>query len=354
MMEYIFYLIISISFSFSLFILYKLIPITGSFIPGMMGFVFTASLIFLLFEKKIILGFKNNFKTGLLLSIPLIGFYILFLFQLNFFDPFMVIFMLFLSYKISSEQFITKKYDIFYVLIMLVIFIFFNKLYSDLKLFAYSLISIFIQIILFKIFKQTQKFKISSVEKIFYPYLLGAIILTTLYFFNKPGQTPEINQLNQIFLSIYVFVSNFLLSLFMIKYENLDLKKIDKDFLFSGALIFTLILFLNIPDIILFFLVFISMLKKFFLKKGMKKGFGVSEYIAILTMAAIIFSLLIPSIKVIKNKIVAIHDCETLNNGKNDLKNIYIIDGIYIKFIDKKPSFVYSKTKDRFRYLSIQ
>ncbi|MEO0281320.1 MAG: hypothetical protein ABIN05_03100 [candidate division WOR-3 bacterium] len=353
-MEYIFYLINSISLSFSLFILYKLIPITGFFIPGMMGFVFTASIIFLLFEKKIILGFKNNFKTGLLISIPMIGFYISFLFQLNFFDPFIIIFIFFLSYKISSEQFITKKYEIFSVLIMLVIFIFLNKLYTDLKLFAFFFIFIFIQVILFKLLKKTQKFNISSVEKIFYPYLSGAIILTTLYFFNKPEQTPEINQLNQIFLSIYVFVTNFLLSLFMIKYENSYLKKINKDFLFFGALIFTLILFLNITNIILLFLVLISIIKEYFLNKRMKKGFGVSEYIAILTMAAIIFSLLIPSIKVIKNKFLAMHDCEKLNNGKSDLNNIYKIDDLYIKFIDKKPSFIYSKTKDKFRYLSIQ
>jgi hypothetical protein len=353
-MEYTFYLIASISLSFSLFIIFKLIPITGFFIPGMMGFVFTASMIFLLFEKKIILGFKNNFKTGLLLSIPSVGFYILLLFQLKFFDPFTIIFIIFLSYKISSEQFLRKKYDIIYVLIMLVIFIFLNKLYMDLKLFAHSFISFVIQILLFKLLKKTQKFNISPVEKIFYPYLSGAIVLTTLYFFNKPEQTPEINQLNQIFLSIYVFVSNFLLSLFMIKFEDLDLKKINKDFLFSCALFFTLFLFLNIPNIILFFLVLILVIKEFFLKKRMKKGFGVSEYIAILTMAAIIFSLLIPSIKIVKNKIVAMHDCEKLNNSKSDLRNVYQIDGIYIKFINRKPSFIYTKTKDRFRYLSIQ
>lgn len=353
-MEYLVYLIIFISLSFSTFILYKLIPVTGFFIPGMMGFVFTASLIFLLFEKKIILGFKNNFRKGIVLSIPLIGFYLMFLFQLNFFDPFAIIFMLFLSFKISSEKFLAKKYDIISVLILFITFILLNKFYSDLKLLAYSFISIFIQTILLKILRKTQNFNLSSVEKIFYPYLIGAIILTTLYFFYKPERTPEINQIDQVFLFVYVFVSNFLLSLLMIKYENLDFKKINKVFLFFGSITFTLILFFNIPNIILFCFFLISMVNELFFQKKIRKGFGVSEYIAIITMTAIIFSLLIPSVQVIKNKIVAIHDCEKLNDGKNDLKNVFMIDGIYIKFLDRKPSFIYSKTKDRFRYFSIQ
>lgn len=354
MITYLFYFIISLSLSFSLFILYKLIPITGFFIPGMMGFVFTASIIFLLFEKKIILGFRNNLKQGLLLSIPFIGFYIVLLFQLKFYDPFTIIFILFLSYKISLEKFFKKKYDILSIATLLIIFILLNKFYIDIKILIYSFLSIFIQTIFFKLFRKTQNFRISSVEKVFYPYLSGAIILTILYFFYKPEKTPEINQLNQIFLFVYVFVSNFLLSLFKIKYEYLDSKRINKDYLFFGSLIFTIILFFNITNIIILFLVLLLILKDLSSKKRMKKGFGVSEYIAILTMTAIIFSLLIPSIKVVKNKIIAFHDCEILNNGKNDLKNVYRIDDIYIKFIDKKPSFIYSKTKDRFRYLSIQ
>lgn len=71
-------------------------------------------------------------------------------------------------------------------------------------------------------------------------------------------------------------------------------------------------------------------------------------------MAAILISLLLPTIKVLSNKMIAFSDCENLNNNKNNLKDVYVIDNIYIKFIDEKPVAIYSKVKDRYRYFFTQ
>ncbi len=343
-----YYSIVGLTYSYSFIILKNLIPITGYFIPGMMGFVFTASLIFLLFEKKIILGFKKNFYNSFIFSIPLTILYLTTIFQINLFNTFFVFVSLYISYRFADKKLFIKKNifsNLFNFISLTIISILIFKISS--KFFLYFISFFIVQTLTIYFIKNIDKKNLSSPDFVFYPNLISAIVLTILYFLNKPLKTPELNSINQVYLSIYIFAANFLNSLVLIKKEEFNLQKLHKESVLFLCLTFMLILNFSFPNLLISIPLFIPLLISF---KISKKGFGVSETIAIVTMVAILISLLLPTIKVLNNKMVATHDCEKLNNNKNSLKDVYVIDNIYIKFIDKKPVAIYSKVKDKYKY----
>jgi len=348
----IFYSIVGINYTFSFIILKNLIPITGYFIPGMMGFVFTASLIFLLFEKKIILGFKRNFYNSLLFSIPVTILYLTTIFQINLFNTFFVFVSLFVSYRVSDKKIFSKE-NIFSNLFNFISFAIISLLIFKIssKYFLYFISFFIIQTFTIYLIKRLYRRDLSSPDFIFYPNLIAAIVLTILYFLNKPLKTPEVSHLNQVYLSVYIFVANFLNSFLLIKKEKHKLSKLNKEFVLFLCLTFLLILTFSFFNLLILILLLIPTITSF---KVSRKGFGVSETIALVTMVAILISLLLPTIKVLSNKMVVIQDCENLNNNRNSLKDVYVIDNIYIKFIDKKPVAIYSKIKDRYRYFFTQ
>lgn len=346
-----FYLVI---FSFAIFSLKNLVSTTGYYIPPMMGFVFTASTIFLIFERKIITGFKKNFIYSLKISIPVILLYTILIFQLKFLNSFFIFTSLLLSYKFSTFQF-TKKYfiKIFYHLVILsMLILFILKNFDSFGTIIAFIITLIIQIIIFKLLKSSFKtIEIPFPDTIFYINLLGAIVFTSLYFLNKPSTTPFINSYQKFYLFFYIFIFNFSISYLCIKFdfEKNDLKKS----LFIIPLLILLILEFSLFTLITFILLFFLEIFNFSQTKK-KKGIIISELIAIITMVAIILSLLIPSIKLTQSKFILYTDCKKLNENKNRIKNIYKVGSRYIKFIDGKPFAIYSKIDNSYRYLIIE
>ncbi len=346
-----FYLVI---FSFAIFSLKNLVTITGYHIPPMMGFVFTASTIFLIFERKIITGFKKNFIPSLKISIPVILLYTILIFQLKFLNSFFIFTSLLLSYKFSTLLFERKYYiKIFYHLITLsMVILFILKNFDSIGIVITFIITLIIQIIIFKFLRSFYKtIEISSTDTFFYTNLLGAIVFTSLYLLNKPSTTPFINSNQKFYLFFYIFIFNFLISYLCIKF---DFKKDDlKKSLSIIPLLILLILEFSLLTLITFILLFFLEIFNFS-QTNKKKGILISELIALITMVSIIFSLLIPSIKLAQNKFILYTDCKKLNENKNTIKNIYKVGSRYIKFIDEKPFAIYSKINNSYKYFIIE
>jgi len=183
---------------------------------------------------------------------------------------------------------------------------------------------------------------------------ITAIVSFLLFFFTRNSFAPMISYLEQYhLLNIIIFCSMLPALIFVWSVKsvyNFDIR--------VSAIVFTLagiilsITEFSIPIIAALILIAIQ---PFFNSKIEKKGFSTSESIALLTLSAIIISLIIPFVQRIAFYKEINSDVKNFNSGNtSQIANTSHIENLYIKKIDGKIRCIYETSKDRVKIYPIQ
>ncbi len=325
------------------------------FLLPAIAFTFTGSMVFLIHEKQIIKEFTSTYKEGFKAAIvSALLFYSAYLtiHILSASAGFMILLSSYSAYKILKRK---NKYFLLAFSILSLILIFFIPSYHEIMIVKILLIaSAFLgETVLMFMLKEVKSQFIEKPKTTYcYANILIALISVALFFITKSDTAAVLSKMEQMHLFILTFISTFLVSLVLIiKPESAGIGKIS---LAVSATAVTIIL--SLFNFSFFFIgAFLLFLIPLFFSKKTHKGFAITEFLAMITLIAIVVSLLFPVYVKLRSEIIVNSDKSLFLSGKTDkIENAVKYGDYFIKYIDSKPKFVYLAKEGSFRSFSIE
>ena len=183
---------------------------------------------------------------------------------------------------------------------------------------------------------------------------IAAIVSFLLFFFTRSSYAPMLSRIEQYHLLNIIFFGSMLPAFIFVWSTNsvfkLDIRMLVIVFALTGIILS----FTEFSILIIAALILIA-IQPFFNSTGEKKGFSTSESIALLTLSAIIISLIMPFVQRIDMYKEINSDIKNFSSGNiNKIYNTSHIDNLYIKKIDGKIRCIYETSKERVKIYPIQ
>ena len=333
----------------------KVSLVMNMFLLPSIAFIFTGSMIFLIHEKQIIKNFTSTYKEGLkaaLVSSLLFYSVYLTIYVLSSLASFVILLSSYSTYKILKKK---KDYFLLLFSIISLTLAFLIPSVNDNLIVKIPLITFSFlgeTVLMFMLKEVKIYFNEKPKETLFFANSFIGIISVALFFLTKSDSVAILSRDEQIHLFILTFISTFLISYIIIMKPMSA--QIDRLPFIVSVLISSVILSLFSFSLSFVCAIFFILLSLFFPKKT-NGGFAVTEFIAILTLIAIVISLLFPVYTKIRSKLIVRNDRNLcMSHQPNSMENTFKYGNYFIKYIDGKPKYLYLLRDSFFRSFSIE
>ncbi len=325
---------------------YILLNNVNPYLINSVRFLLLSSLIFIFYERRILLNLKYIYKKALILGFILSIYSVFFILQLNNSNPFSssLLFIIPLMYVFMKNKITLISISISIILLIIENINMFNIIYT-------ILLILFLIIALEYYKKHSKNLNNYITENIFITTGIIAILNIVLFFITKPDTAPFLSNI-QIAHLIMLILTGSLIPAIILIYINKSVFLLNKNTIILLLLVLSRILNFDytVFNLIIFAILFVPFIVN--MKKD-KAGFSKIETFALLVVLAIIGTLLIPFIQSFKNDSIVKKD-RVLLQDKRTLENVFQIGDSYIKFINSKPVYLYEYKNNKFLHTPIQ
>lgn len=312
-------------------------------------FVLFACITFLVYEKRILKNINEYYKNGLLLGIFLTITVICNAYAIKFLSPAMAGIFILIPVSMFITNNIYARYTAAALATAAAVFIsFIYCMFSPLGLIAglLSALSMYFMINYFTI--NSEHIRKGIIETGFTATGLTAVTVTVLFLLTRPGTAAILSPFQQIHLLLLILTGT-LIPYSILIYRQCTFSRLGILFfmtVFTMTLIFKSMRWL-------FFIPYLLLFTPFATQKKHKKAFSTVETFAIIALLGIVVSLVAPVINGI-NRINTVHEDRSILETNNIPANVLQIGNICIKYIDKRPKYIYQYSDSKFYSVPIR
>ncbi|MDD3803945.1 MAG: hypothetical protein PHW02_06160 [bacterium] len=326
------------------------------FLLPSIAFTFTGSMIFLIHEKHIINNFMRTYKGGLKAGLTAAIFFFALYFSIHFLSggaAFIIFLSSYIAYRIIKRKVYPALLAVFASLV-------FGFLLPSSTPSAIARILIILSsfaagtVLMFMLRETLSEFAENPKESLCYANVIIALISVPLFFLTKSGQAAILTGEEKTHLFLLTFVYSFLASSLLILQPGA--MRPDRRVMAVSAAISAAVLSLFFFSLYFIAGVLIALIALFFEGFSLKKkGIGVTETMAIMTLSAILLSMVLPLYDKVRSEIMVRNDKKLFEENKEEkIENAIKIGGYYIKSADNRIKFVYKTDKSKFRWFTAE
>lgn len=323
--------------------IYLLSSQMNAYLINTVRFVLLTTVIFLVFEKRILVNFKTVLKDGLILGFLGGIAVILSTIGIGLSNPISGLFFFMLPLSVFKKDKAGLFKSALFVIPALILIIV-SDYRSPLGLLLLLVSSVFEYSALFyysRYFSNRHLIK----ETLFTATLVPALLSTVMFFITKPASAAVLSDMQKFSLLILVIPASFIPALILSADRRITAGA-DMSFILLFAGIAGAVM--NYPYLNVFSIIGILLLSLSGLTGSLKrKGSGRVELIAIVTLAAIVLSLIMPFKDSVRMRVSIYRDNQDFKNGKG-VSEAVSIGNIYIKYINEEPAYIYQTGPSQF------